>query len=83
MLIMKNKISLFGGIGTAVTAVCCFTPILVIGLTGLGTVAVISYLDYVLLPLLAFFVVLTAYGIYRNQKDKQTCENIESTKVEL
>jgi hypothetical protein len=33
--------------------------------------------------MLAFFVVLTAYGIYRNQKDKQICENIESTKAEL
>ncbi|HBJ46114.1 MAG TPA: hypothetical protein DDY69_02100, partial [Deltaproteobacteria bacterium] len=40
-------------------------PILVIGLTGLGAVAIIGYLDYVLFPLLAFFVVITVYGIYR------------------
>lgn len=80
---MKNKISLYGGIGTALTAVCCFTPILVIGLTGLGTVSIISYLDFVLLPLLAFFVALTAYGIFLSQKEKQICEKPELSKTEL
>ncbi len=71
---MKNKNILIGSMGTGITAVCCFTPILVIGLTGLGTVAVISYLDYVLFPLLAFFAALTVYGIYQKQQDKKCCE---------
>ena len=80
---MKSKTTFYGSIGTVLTALCCFTPILVIGLTGLGTVAIISYLDYVLFPLLAFFLVLTGYGIYRNQKDKQICEKVEPPKAEL
>ncbi|MEC9220235.1 MAG: mercury resistance system transport protein MerF [SAR324 cluster bacterium] len=56
---MKNKTTFYRGIGTVLNALCCFTPILVIGLMGLGAVAIISYIDYVLFPLLAFFVVIT------------------------
>lgn len=46
-------------IGTAVVALCCFTPILVIalGLVGLGVLT--PYLDYVLLPALAVLLVVT------------------------
>jgi mercuric ion transport protein len=55
----------------------------VIGLTGLGAVAIIGYLDYVLFPLLAFFVAITIYGIYRNQQEKQDCERPVSPKAEL
>ena len=80
---MKNKTTFYGGLGTVLTALCCFTPILVIGLTGLGAVAIISYLDYVLFPLLAFFVAISVYGIYRNQQEKQDCERPFSPETEL
>ena len=42
-----------------------------------------SYLDYVLFPVLAFFAVITVYGIYRNQQEKQDCERPVSPKAEL
>jgi mercuric ion transport protein len=53
-----------GAIGSAVTAVCCFTPILVLLLTGLGLSAAIGWLDWVLLPALALFLAMTAYALW-------------------
>ena len=64
---MKNKSLKIGLIGTGVTALCCFTPILVITFAGLGASAYVTYLDPLLFPLLGFFMVLTAYGIYRSR----------------
>ena len=66
-----NKFCWYGGIGAVITALCCFTPLLVIGLTLGGAAAIIGYLDYILLPLLAFFVGLTGYGLYRAQPGKK------------
>ena len=62
---MKNRQLKIGLIGTAVTALCCFTPILVIILVGVGATAIVAYLDWVLFPLLGLFVMLTGYGLYR------------------
>ena len=58
-----------GIIGTAIVALCCFTPILVvlIGLVGLS--AVLGWLDYVLFPALAFFIGLTIYAVWRRQRN--------------
>jgi mercuric ion transport protein len=55
-----------GIIGSLVTALCCFTPILVILLSALGWLT--GYLDYVLLPALFIFLGLAAYGYYRQSK---------------
>ena len=51
----RNK-KLFGvGIaGTVIAALCCFTPVLVILFGVVGLSALVGYLDYVLLPALAF-----------------------------
>ncbi len=66
---MKDKTLLRTGlVGSAVAAVCCFTPALVILVTAVGLSAVIGYLDYVLFPALAFFLALTAYGVYRMKR---------------
>jgi len=54
-----------GAIGSLVTALCCFTPVLVWLLGGLGLSAILGYLDYVLLPLLLVFVLLLVIGIVR------------------
>lgn len=56
-----------GLIGTAVVALCCFTPILVMLASVVGLSAIIGYLDYVLLPTLIFFVGLTLYAVWRQQ----------------
>lgn len=63
----NRKLLGVGIIGTAIAALCCFTPALVIlvGLVGLS--AIVGYLDFVLLPALVFFIGLTIYAIRRRQ----------------
>jgi len=53
-----------GLIGTVVTAICCFTPALVVLLALVGLSAVVGWLDYVLFPALGFFLILTVYAIW-------------------
>jgi mercuric ion transport protein len=53
--------------GTAVAALCCFTPVLVVLLGAAGLSAVIGWLDYVLLPALALFVGLTAFAFWKRR----------------
>ena len=54
-----------GIVGTVVAAVCCFTPVLVLALGAVGLSAWLGWLDAVLIPLLAAFIGLTAYGLVR------------------
>jgi len=58
----------FGVVGTVISALCCFTPLLVVVFSTLGLSAVIGWLDYVLLPTLLFFVILTIYALIRRSK---------------
>ena len=60
-----NRFIATGIIGTVVAALCCFTPIFVVLLGVVGLSAVLSWLDYVLLPALSFFVVLTVCALWR------------------
>jgi mercuric ion transport protein len=62
-----RKLLAFGLIGTVVTALCCFTPLLVVLIGTLGLLALKGWLDFVLLPTLAGFIALTAYALWRNQ----------------
>ncbi|MDH3317084.1 MAG: mercury resistance system transport protein MerF [Gammaproteobacteria bacterium] len=55
--------------GTAVTAVCCFTPALVILLGGFGLSAWLAWLDYVLLPMLVAFIALTLFAVLRIRRE--------------
>lgn len=64
--LMNNRTLLGAGlIGTAIAALCCFTPILVVLAGLIGLAAIVGYLDYVLLPALAFFIGLTIYAVLR------------------
>jgi len=54
-----------GIVGTVFAALCCFTPFLVVLLGVVGLSAVVGYLDYVLFPALAAFVLLTFYAMWR------------------
>jgi mercuric ion transport protein len=65
---IKSPILLTGVVGTVVAVVCCFTPILVVLLSLVGLSALTGYLDYVLLPALAVFLGLTAYGLVRQKQ---------------
>jgi len=54
-----------GIIGTVFAALCCFTPLLVVLVGVVGLSAIVGYLDYVLFPALGFFILLTAYALWR------------------
>ena len=58
-----------GIIGTVIAALCCFTPVLVVLFGFVGLSAVLGWLDYVLLPALAFFIGLTIYAVWRRQRN--------------
>lgn len=60
-----NRLLKFGIIGTVITALCCFTPVLVVLFGVLGLAGLVGYLDYVLFPLLAVFILLGVVGTAR------------------
>ena len=57
-----------GIIGTVIALICCFTPVLVILFGVLGLSAFIGWLDMVLLPTLAIFLILTGYALWKCKK---------------
>ena len=57
-----NRLTRIGLIGAIITAVCCFTPILVWVLAGIGLGGAIAWLDPILLPLLGLFLALILIG---------------------
>lgn len=65
---MKEKTLLRTGvIGSVIAILCCFTPVLVILLGAVGLSAWLGWLDYVLFPMLAGFLGLTAYALVRRK----------------
>ena len=57
-----------GLIGTVITALCCFTPLLVVLLGTVGVSAALGWLDVVLLPALTAFLGITAYALWRRSR---------------
>lgn len=62
---MNDRLLKMGIVGTIIAALCCFTPVLVVLFGVVGLSAVVGYLDYVLLPALAVFVLITIYAVIR------------------
>ena len=60
-----NRPMKIGAIRGVITAICCFTPILVYVLGLVGLSAALVWLDFVLLPLLAIFIVMLGVGIWQ------------------
>ena len=78
---MKDSTILGTGIaGSVIAAICCFTPILVILLGAVGLSAWLGWLDYVLLPALALFLGITAYGLWRRRHAAACCTPSRQTK---
>ena len=57
-----------GIVGTIFTAICCFTPLLVVLLGVVGLSSLVGLLDLVLLPALAIFLLLTGYGLWKRRR---------------
>jgi len=54
-----------GGIGAALAAILCATPVLAVVLPMLGLAAWLAAADYVLIPLLLVCLALVGLGLYR------------------
>ena len=63
----NRKLLRVGLVGSAVVAVCCFTPVLVLLLGVIGVSTVVGWLDYVLFPALIFFLGLTAFALWKKR----------------
>ncbi|MEP3562382.1 MAG: mercury resistance system transport protein MerF [Marinobacter sp.] len=65
-----NRLIKIGVIGGVFTALCCFTPILIWMFALLGISALVGYLDYVLFPMLAIFLVFLVIGLVQRWRGK-------------
>ena len=59
------KVGVIGAIGAGL---CCVTPILVILLMTVGLSAIIGWLDFVLFPVLAVFIAITGYALWKRRQ---------------
>ena len=64
---MNKPLFKAGVIGSFIAALCCFTPILVILFGALGLSALVSYLDYVLFPILGLFLAIIVVALVTNR----------------
>ena len=62
-----DKLLRTGVIGVLLTVLCCFTPTLVVALGAVGLASWAGVLDFVLFPLLALFLAMIGYAIYRRR----------------
>ena len=59
-----RKLLRTGSLGTAIAAICCFTPALVVLVGFAGLSAIVGWLDYGLFPMLFASMGLVAYALY-------------------
>jgi len=57
--------------GSIIAAICCFTPVLVIGLGIVGLATLTPYLDAVLFPMLGVFLILLIYGLWQRRRQSE------------
>ena len=75
---MNNKTMLRTGIiGAVLTALCCVTPVLVIGFGAVGLGAWVAGLDYILFPLLMAFAAMA--GFWRRHPSQRTVSSLKSS----
>jgi len=53
-----------GLIGSVIAAICCFTPLLVLLVAGVGLSAIVGWLDYALFPLLFMSMGVVAHALW-------------------
>ena len=73
---MRDKLLPSGVIGTAIAALCCFTPVSVVLLGLVAVAALTGDLDHVLIPALLFLVLLTIYALVRNVRSQREITNV-------
>ena len=68
-----------GTVGAITAAICCATPILVIGLAAIGFAGVVGWLDWVLIPTLVACIALIGFGLYRSKCEADACRTTSPT----
>ena len=63
----SDKLLRTGVTGSVIVLICCFTPVLVIAFGAVGLSAWVAGLDAVLFPLLAVFLALTGYALWKRK----------------
>jgi mercuric ion transport protein len=63
-----DKLLKTGIIGSVIVALCCVTPVLILLFGVLGLSAAVGWLDFVLLPGLAVFLVITGYALWKRNR---------------
>lgn len=71
----RNKTFITGVVGTIIALICCTTPVLVILLVTVGLGALTGYLDYVLIPALVLFILITFFSYRKRTKASNEKEN--------
>ena len=71
----NRRLLRIGIIGSVITAVCCFTTVLVSLLVVVGLSAALGWLDYVLFPALFIFIGITIYAVHRRRKAATAADN--------
>ena len=66
--LQSSRLLKIGIVGSIVTAICCFTPALVVLLGAVGLSALVGFLDYVLLPILVLFILTTGYALWKRRQ---------------
>lgn len=66
---MRGWLLKLGAGGSVLAALCCFTPLLpwLLGALGLAGLTGYVYRDDVLLPILAVFLAITGYALWRRR----------------
>ena len=71
----RARRSLIAALGaSALIAICCFTPALVVAVTAISLGALTGYLDYILFPGLAISLALAYLAYRRYQTACQHCQ---------
>ena len=63
----NDRLLKIGIIGTVIATLCCFSPVLVVLFGAVGLSALVGYLDLILLPALAVFVIITVIALLRRR----------------
>ena len=63
----NDRLLKIGIIGTVIAALCCFSPVLVVLFGAVGLSALVGYLDLILVPALAVFVIITVIALLRRR----------------
>lgn len=66
----NTKLLCTGTCGSAIAALCCFTPLLVVLFGLAGVSAWLGWIDFVLFPALGMFLAITAYALYRRYRSR-------------